>query len=274
MAAGPPWSIRTATFDFLDQSRPSPARGNTPAHSGRTLRTIVRWPVSQTGLVAPGHLPLLVFAHGFRQSSATYSAMLDELTRAGIVVAAPEFPGESAALPGPAVESDLVNEPCDFEFVAASLARNPPPDLRASLQNPLLIVAGHSDGATAAAGAAYASMCSSVPILGVVALSVNDVPMTGARRFGNPPALLAMTGTADEVNPTAHTFALYQHAPTPAWLATVNGGNHLATFTSDPDLARTDAIIADFALMVANGDTAARLRLQRAGGGRIQLQSR
>lgn len=241
---------------------------------GRSLRTTVRWPVAHDGTVAPGRLPLLVFAPGFRSSGSTYAALLDELARSGIVVAAPEFPGESSALPGVAVESDLDNEPCDMEFVASSLEHDPPPPLRRALEGAPLIVGGHSDGAAAAAGAGYASTCSSIPIRAVVALSANDVPMTGASRFGTPPALLAMTGTADEVNPVAHTRALYQDAPTPAWLVTIDGGDHLGTFTTDPDLPRIAAMIADFASAVAGGDAAARGRFVHAAGGRIHLQSR
>ncbi len=234
----------------------------------------MRWPVGQDRTVAPGRLPLLVFVHGFRASGSTYAALLDELTRSGIVVAAPEFPGESSALPGSAVESDLVNEPCDMEFVASSLENTPPPALRRALEGAPLIVGGHSDGATAAAGAGYSSTCSSIPIRAVVALSANNVPMTGASRFGTPPALLAMTGTADEVNPIAHTQALYQGAPVPAWLVTIDGGDHLGTFTTDPDLPRIGAMIADFIFTVADGDTAARRRFTNAAGGRIHLQDR
>ena len=97
----------------------------------------------------------MVFAHGYDVSAATYSVMLDALTRAGLIVAAPEYPGESTAYPGPAVESDLVNEPCDMEFVAASLEHHPPAALRRALSLAPLIVAGHSDGATAAAWLGY-----------------------------------------------------------------------------------------------------------------------
>ncbi len=215
-----------------------------------------------------------MFGHGYRVSAATYSALLDALARSGIIVAAPEFPGESAALPGAEVESDLVNEPCDMEFVAASLEGNPPAGLRDALHNAPLIVAGHSDGATAAASAAYTSDCSSIPIRGAVTLSVNDVPMTGASRFGTPPALLAMTGSADEVNPVSHTVALFEHAPKPAWLVTVAGGSHLGTFTTDPDLARIDAIIADFVFLVSARDPNGGARLDTAAGGRIAIQSR
>jgi pimeloyl-ACP methyl ester carboxylesterase len=225
-----------------------------------------------------GRLPLIVFAHGYNVSGATYAVLLDDLARAGIIVAAPEFPGESTAYPGPAVESDLANEPCDIEFVAESLEHHPPSQLSGALQNALeqapLIVAGHSDGATAAAFAAYASTCSSVPIRAVVALSSDDVPMTGAFRFGRAPALLAVTGTADEINPLAHTMALYEHVPGPAWLVTIDAGSHLGTFTTDPDLAHISAIVADFTKMVSGRDASARAQLTQAAGGRVHLRSR
>jgi hypothetical protein len=113
-----------------------------------------------------------------------------------------------------------------------------------------------------------------VPIRAVVALSAEDVPMTGAFRFGTPPALLAMTGSDDEINPVANTLALYQHVPTPAWLVPIDSGRHLDTFTTDADLGRVGALIADFVFMMANGDTAARARFASSAGGRIHLQSR
>jgi alpha-beta hydrolase superfamily lysophospholipase len=217
---------------------------------------------------------LVVFAHGYNVSAGTYSVMLDDLTRAGIVVAAFEAPGESTALPGPPVESDLVNEPCDIEFVAASLEHHGPGALRSELENAPLIVAGHSDGATAAAAAAYDSTCATLAVRAVVALSPNDVPMTAAFRFGRPPPLLAMTGSADEINPAPNTFALYQHVPGSAWLATISGGRHLATFTTDPELSRIDAMIADFVFMIADGGVVAQAHFTNDAGGRIQLQHR
>ena len=161
-----------------------------------------------------------------------------------------------------------------MEFVATSLERHPPAALRLALQDAPLIVAGHSNGATAAAWAGYTSTCSTTPICAVVALSPDDVPMTGAFRFGTPPVLLAMTGTADEINPVSHTLALYRHVPTPAWLVTVDRGSHLGTFTTDPDLPRIDGIIADFVFMVADRNASSRARLEQAAGGRIHLQSR
>ncbi len=273
-SAGPPWSVRQSTLDLYDPTRTSPARGTTPAHNGRLLRTTLRWPASRAGRIAPGRLPLIVFAHGYNVSAATYTRLLDNLARAGIVVAAPDFPGESTAYPGPAVESDLANEPCDIAFVAASLERHPPSALRRALTDAPIIVAGHSDGATAAAAAAYASTCFTLPIRAVVALSPDDISITHAYRFGTAPSLLAMTGAADEINPPPHTFALYEHAPTPAWLVTIDGGRHLATFTTDAELPRITAMIADFTFAMAENNSAARARFVNADGGRIHLHSR
>ena len=272
--ARPPWLVRTATIELVDPTRRSPARGTVAAHPGRQLRTTLRWPMSATGTVAPGVLPLMVFAHGYATTASTYSTLLDDLARSGVVVAAPELPGESTAYPGPTVESDLQNEPCDLGFVGDWLERHPPAGLAATLTTAPVIVAGHSDGATAAAWAAYVSSCSSAPIRAVVALSANDVPMTGAFRFGPAPALFAVSGTADEVNPLAHTIALYRHVPVPAWLLTVAGGDHEGTFTTDPDLVRTAGLVADFVAVVTRGDPAARAVLDAAGAGRLVLQSR
>jgi len=270
----PPWLVSRSEVVYTDATRATPARGAQPAHAGRMLRTTVLWPTTRGGVVAPGPHPLVVFAHGYATSAATYTALLDDLVAAGFVVGAPELPGESSALPGPPVEADLVNEPCDLEFVASSIERSAPRAIAADVVGTPLVLAGHSDGATAAAAAAYTSHCPGPPPRAVVALSPDDVAMTGAYRFGAPPPLLAATGTADEINPVAHTLALWNHVPAPAWLLTVDGGSHLGTFTADPDRSRVDAIIVDFVLAVAEHDAAATARLASASTGRVHVRRR
>jgi hypothetical protein len=272
--SGPPWSVRQSVVELDDPTRSTPARGTVAAHPGRWLRTTLLWPVTSSGTVAPGSLPLFVFAHGYKVQAATYAALLDGIARAGVVVAAPDFPGESTAYPGLVNESDLTQEPCDIEFVATQLERHPPSALRNTLPGAPLIVGGHSDGATAAAFAGYASSCSTTPSRGVVAMSPNDVPMSAAYRFGTPPPLLAMSGAADEINPLPNTLALYHQVPGPAWLVTVDGGRHLATFTTDPDLARLEACVVDFVVMVTEHDANARRRLTNASAGRVHVTSR
>jgi len=271
---GPPWRVARTEVTLTDSSRATPARGSQPAHAGRVLHTTVLWPVSANGVLAPGRHPLVVFAHGYATSVATYADLLTDLVAGGLVVAAPELPGESSALPGPPVESDLVNEPCDLEFVAASIERTPPRQIASAINGAPLVLAGHSDGATAAAAAAYASQCAGPAPSAVVALSPDDVPMSGAYRFGAPPPLLAATGTADQINPIAHTLALWQHVPTAAWLLTVDGGSHLGTFTTDPDRRLVDAVIVDFVLAEVEHDATATARLSADARGRLHLRRR
>jgi predicted dienelactone hydrolase len=248
LPTGPPWNVARTIVVYTDGSRSTPTRGTERAHAGRVLRTIVRWPITDAGALSPGRHPLVVFAHGYAVETSTYSALLDDLTAAGTIVAAPEFPGESAALPGTPNESDLVNEPCDLEFVAASLEDRPPAALSGALAHAPLVFAGHSDGATAAAWAGYSTNACAGPTPSVVvALSSDDVRVKGAGQ-GALPALLAATGTDDQINPVANTERLWLHVPRPAWLLTVDGGTHLGTFTTDPDRARVDAVIAAFVL--------------------------
>ena len=212
------------------------------------MRTIIRWPVTPNGVLAPGRHPLVVFAHGYAVETATYSGLLDDLAAAGMIVAAPELPGESTALAGPPNESDLANEPCDLEFVADSVEHAPPAGLTGALTRAPLVFAGHSDGATAAAAAGYSTTnCPGPEPVVVLALSSDDVVVKAAAR-GSLPTLLAVTGTADEINPVSHTETLWLHVPGPAWLLTVQGGTHLGTFTTDPDRRRVDAVIAAFVL--------------------------
>ena len=269
-----PWLVARAEVTYTDPTRATPARGSQPMHAGRVLRTTLLWPTTRRGLLAPGRHPLIVFAHGYATSAATYAALLDDLAAAGFLVGAPELPGESSTLPGPPVEADLVNEPCDLEFVAASIERNAPHAIAAAVAGTPVVFAGHSDGATAAAAAAYTSQCAGPPARAVVALSSDDVAMSGAYRFGAPPPLLAATGTADEINPVAHTLALWKHVPAPAWLLTIDGGSHLATFTTDPDRNLVDAVIVDFVLAEVEHDPTAAARLASASGGRLQIRRR
>jgi alpha-beta hydrolase superfamily lysophospholipase len=246
--SGPPWNVAQATRIYTDSARSTPPRGAEPAHLGRILRTVIRWPVTRAGALAPGRHPLVVFAHGYAVETNTYSRLLDDLAAAGIIVAAPEFPGESAALGGPPNENDLVNEPCDLEFVATSLEREPPGGLAGALAHAPLVFAGHSDGATAAASAGYSTnTCRGPNPVAIVALSPDDI-LLKADTSGSSPVLLAATGTADEINPVGNTEKLWLHVPRPAWLLTVQGGTHLGTFTTDRDLTRIDALIAAFVL--------------------------
>ncbi len=154
----------------------------------------------------------------------------------------------ASALSGPPNESDLINEPCDLEFVASSLEQEPPAALTGALGGAPLVFAGHSDGATAAAAAGYSTkQCAGPRPVAIVALSPDDVAVAGGE-LGSSPVLLAATGTDDTVNPVVNTLRLWLHVPPPAFLLTVQGGTHLGTFTTDPDRPEVDAVIIAFVL--------------------------
>ena len=256
---------------FTDPSRATRPRGAEPGHAGRRLTIVLRWPVSASGRPVPGRMPLVVFAHGYAVQTSTYGALLDDVAAAGNVVAAPEFPGQSAALPGAPDEADLANEPCDVEFVADTIERDPPPEISGALLAGRVVFVGHSDGATAVAAAAYEHHpCGGPTPVAVVTLSVRDVPIDLAP--GSPsPLLLAVTGTADEINPEANTVQLWNHAPPPAWLLTVADGTHLGTFTTDPDRRQVSTVIADF---IRSAATDRPIALPVPNDGRLNITSR
>lgn len=268
---GPPWRVATTTVTFTDPSRPSRPRGASGGHPGRTLTTVVRSPVTAAGRPISGPQTLVVFAHGYAVETDTYHALLDELAAAGNVVAAPEFPGQSSALPGPPDEADIVNEPCDLEFVAHSIEASAPPGVPDAVAAGRVVFVGHSDGATVAAAAAYQNnSCPGPRPVAVVALSVRDIPIDLPAESPSP-LLLAITGTADETNPQRNTEQLWNHVRSPAWLLTVDGGTHLGTFTTDPDRERVSMVIAAF---IQRATVDPRIDIQRVAGGRLHLTIR
>ena len=84
----------------------------------------------------------------------------------------------------------------------------------------------------------------------VLAFSAKPV----AVRPGAASTLLAITGTADAVNPPANTRALFMAAPPPAYLLTSAGDDHLAPSTTSPHRAAIDEVVTDFLRQTLDGD--------------------
>ncbi len=243
-----PGPVTRTTVTFVDPTRGTPARPPVPATTERVLSTTVRRPAA-----GDGPWPLVVFGHGFDISSVAYSTLLDDIAGSGFVVAAPELPGSSTAIPGRPDERDLAQEPCDLEVVAADVeaASAGTGPLAGVVRPGPVALAGQSDGATAAAFAALVttrcSTATAVHVGGVVAFSANPVPASSVDpRLADPPALLAVTGSADTVNPASHTRALFDQWPADAWLLTVAGEGHLEPSTSSPHRAAIDAVVVDY----------------------------
>jgi dienelactone hydrolase len=256
-----PSSFTTSTLTFTDPTRGTVARPPLPATSTRILRTTIRVPDGA------GPWPLVVFGHGFDADPATYTALLDGLARAGFVVAAPDFPGSSRALPGRPDERDLQDEPCDLLVVAgqvqAAAAGSGP--LAGRVRVGAVGLAGQSDGATAAAYAALDPTCPGPPVAAVVAFSARPAPVRDGIDPASEPALLAVTGSADDVNRPAETRALFDEVPQRAWLLTVDGEGHLSPSTTSPHLEAITAVAVDVLLGALDHDAAAFDRIEADG---------
>jgi len=210
---GAPYPVGIVHVAFTDPTRAVDARGPTPASPSRTLNVTVRYPAVSKPAPAVAELSgaparrgrrgLVLFAHGLALSDRTYPGFLHDLAAAGFVVADPEFPLSSSALPGPASSGDVVNQAGDLAFVADRIldATTRPSPLRRVRFAEKIAVVGHSDGGVTAAGFA-ANACCADPRVGAA------VTLSGAlSRFPGPwfttaaPPVLVLHGDADEVNP-------------------------------------------------------------------------
>lgn len=221
---------RRRVMTFVDRRRSAlaPGGGTEP----RRLRTVVRYPqvVGGTAAERARRFPLVVFGHGYDLAPRDYRSLLSAWSRAGMVVAAPAFPGERSDRPGGPDRSDLVKEPGDLAFVAGRLlraSRRTGGPLAGRIDASRLAVAGHSDGGNAALAAAYDARFRTRRFGAAVILAGADLPGVTPLAFteGGPP-LLAAQGTADTINPPADTAAYFSRAHRPKFRLDLLGAGH------------------------------------------------
>jgi fermentation-respiration switch protein FrsA (DUF1100 family) len=237
--------ITTKVLHLLDTSRVARPLHGRPA--SRRLTTILRYPAAP----ARGPFPLIVFAHGFAVTPATYYRLLRAWAEAGFVVAAPVFPLENAAAPGGPNESDLVNEPGDISFVISRLLTESTfaTGQLAGLIDPARIaVAGQSDGAEAALAVADSKRMRDRRVRAALVLSGAEMSGIGGYSFSpSGPALLAVQGTADTSNEPRYTYAYFRAARRPKYLLRLLGAEHLPPYSNQqPQLGIVERVSISF----------------------------
>ena len=241
----------------------------------RALETIVRYPIEREP--AARRFPLIVFGHGFAVSPAPYSLLLDAWAKAGYVVAAPVFPLGNVNAPGGPNEKDLVNQPADMSLVISSLIsaseRRTGP-LAGMIDPARIVVAGQSDGGDTALATAYDPTVRDPRVRAAVILSGAEDPFAAA--FDMPrrgPALLAVQGTADTINPPQDTYAFYRAAGATKFLLKLSGAGHQPPYTEPgPDLAavkRTTTAFLDYVCKGERGPLGELLAAGNAGIGSV-----
>lgn len=258
----PPWRVGWTTAHFVDTSRPAPARSG--AGNGRTLDTVISYPIEGDPAAAPlpggppaargGPFPLVVFVHGFNVTPTTYAALTQAWARAGYVVASPAFPGEVGGEDG-ATQDDLPNEPADVRFVISSMLA-PGAPVRAAIDPTHIAVAGHSDGGEVAAGVGLDQCCLDPRVDATIVMSGARLGVAGSAYGGvhHAPALIIQSDS-DEINDPSNAVALYNDSPGQLWYLDLMGGRHLEPFLgTDPRWAIVPRVTIDFLdLTLKNG---------------------
>jgi len=227
VASQGPAAARVLHVRFVDRSRT--IRLPDGRRVARSLDTTVLYPA------AAGRHPLLVFAHGFALAPSGYDRLLRAWAGAGYVVAAPRFPLERPDAPGGPTRSDLVNEPRDMSFVVTRLlawSAHTSGVLAGEIDPGHIGVAGHSDGGIAALGVAYERRHRDRRIKAATILSGAMLAGMGSFPRGSPP-LLAVHGTADEINPPATTASYFRLAHRPKFLLWLIGASHRGPFQDE-----------------------------------------
>ena len=218
------------------------------AAAGTEIRITVVAPTS-AATTGAGPLPLVVFAHGFDLSAGRYRPMLERVASAGYVVAAPELPGASSELTVPLDAEAIVDQPAVLRAVIDDLLTAEARDsLGVAVDGDRVGVMGHSDGGLTATALAFNASYRDPRIRAAVVLTGGTIKFPGDLFPADSPPVLAVHGTEDGVNPFTASIAVVNGVPdgTDAFLVSVEGGDHLAVFTTDPVAVDIGAIAVDF----------------------------
>lgn len=232
----------------------------------RELPTAVWYPLFRAG----GPYPLLVFSQGYDLSVQDYAGLLEALSSAGFVVAAPTYPHTDPSAPASLDEGDIVNHPGDLRSVAGQLmldAARPGGPLSGLVRPGEVGLLGHSDGGDVALAVAYNSCCRDSSVKALAVLSGAELASFGGAYFGGPPLpMLVVQGSADTVNVPACSTQIYDAAPEPKYYLDLLGAEHEPPYL-DPGTDRSvvTAVTARFFAAEMAGETGDLAAMAAAG---------
>jgi fermentation-respiration switch protein FrsA (DUF1100 family) len=271
-----PYAVGFHEYVFVDTSRPTPANGDVPAQSSRTLLTRVYYPaegavadaetLDAPRLASEGAFPLIVFSHGLGAVAEVYRDLLHSWAEAGYVVAAPNFPLSNARAPGGPVAADYVNQPGDVSFVIDRMLDlgTASGDFAGMIAADRIGTAGQSLGGFTTLGVAFNTCCLDPRIRAAAPMSAAAPEFPGVYFAGIHTPLLGVHGDADDTVPYAKGLEYYGLANRPKAFVTVVGGDHIIPFVAgrnNPETAPVrESTLAFFDLFLKDrGDARARL---------------
>jgi predicted dienelactone hydrolase len=254
----PHYAVGTVLRDFIDTNR------------RRTLHTIVHFPAKGPAAQvevepADGPFPLVLMAHGYRLPAGGYERILDMVTAAGYIVAAPAFPHTSAER-GDGNRGDIVNQPADLSFLVDAVTKEAKhqPRLLPAVADPARVAAlGHSDGGLTVSAWAYNNIFRDRRVAAAVVMAGGMALFSGTYFAPDSPPLLAIHARADQTNPYSSSINLFNAVPAgiPRFLMSVDGGSHLGPYMYDTAMPEVGQVIVDFLDGYFLGDAGARQRL-------------
>lgn len=256
-----PYRVGSRSMTFVDETRPTPAFGATPAADTRTLVTDIWYPAEGDPDAAPaadaaaadGPFPVVVFNHGQQGEPRQYAPAFEAWARAGYVVAAPRHPVSVRGGPGGGFVDDVEGELGDVPFVIDSIDE----ELADLADVDHLVVAGHSSGAILAYAVGFNTCCHDDRVDAVLVQAGQSATLDGeyAEDLKGTPVLF-MHGDAD-LHPLAESHALFEAAGSPKYFLAIPGGDHSDAYRSGaPAPMVAEAALAFFDRHIKDRDEA------------------
>jgi dienelactone hydrolase len=275
-----------------------------PALGDRSVNVAIWYPLRS------GPEPLVVFAHGYATTPDTYEPFLAGLASAGYVVAAPRSYATRAYVGGggvdvpapdapdasalrfadddtPPAADEPTDQPTDdtgpsvvFDFddqrldlvavIDVLLSADAPAEVEGRVGPEKVGVIGHSDGGVSAAALAFNSVVGDGRV-GAAVIASGDYGYFGGSWFAEgSPALLALHGDSDGVNPVSSSVGLFDaDVDNPRYLVLARGAGHLGLLLDDPPGTAVIGLVNDFLGGFLRNDSTARARIDTDADGTV-----